>query len=321
MAQMNIKQIRGASQGSILFLGTNSVVSENFNNLRWDNSSQKLVVDGTFQYIDGNQQSGYYLVSDSLGNASWTASISGNNGTSGTSGLSGDIYHGTSSTTIVVPIAGSVVNFVMTAGLSYTYGQSVVIYDYLPSLYVDDYTVDAGGGYMIGIVDSYDDVTGSMSIVLDYSESVGNTYSLWYVNLAGQTGLNGSSGTSGLNGSSGTSGTEGSSGTSGSSGSSGTSGSSGKSDIYHGTSSTTIEVPGVGYVINLQTQTGLAYSYGQSVVMFNYIPSLYIDDYIEDSGGGYIIGEIDSYDKITGSMSIVVDYSESVGNTYSLWWF
>ena len=89
MAQMNIKQIRGASQGSILFVGTNSVVSENFNNLRWDNSSQKLVVDGTFQYIDGNQQSGYYLVSDNLGNASWTASVPGTSGSSGSSGTSG----------------------------------------------------------------------------------------------------------------------------------------------------------------------------------------------------------------------------------------
>ena len=36
MAQQNIKQIKGASQGSVLFLGTNSVVSEDYNNLNWD---------------------------------------------------------------------------------------------------------------------------------------------------------------------------------------------------------------------------------------------------------------------------------------------
>ena len=49
MAQQDIKQIRGASQGSILFLGTNSVVSENSNKLSWNDSSNGLHIDG---YID-----------------------------------------------------------------------------------------------------------------------------------------------------------------------------------------------------------------------------------------------------------------------------
>lgn len=75
MAQMNIKQIRGASQGSILFLGTNSVVSENFDNLRWEQSSNKLVVNGSFQYIDGSQQPGYVLTTDGTGLATWSQSI------------------------------------------------------------------------------------------------------------------------------------------------------------------------------------------------------------------------------------------------------
>ena len=38
MAQQDIKQIRGASQGSVIFLGTNSVVSEDYNKLNWDQS-------------------------------------------------------------------------------------------------------------------------------------------------------------------------------------------------------------------------------------------------------------------------------------------
>jgi len=71
MAQIKTKQIRGASQGSILFLGTNSVVSENFDNLRWEHSSNKLIVDGSLQFIDGNQLPGYVLTSDSFGNATW----------------------------------------------------------------------------------------------------------------------------------------------------------------------------------------------------------------------------------------------------------
>ena len=75
MALIDIKQLRGASQGSVLFLGTNSIVSENYNNLRWDQTTNTLIVDGGFQYIDGNQQSGYILVSDSSGNATWTSSV------------------------------------------------------------------------------------------------------------------------------------------------------------------------------------------------------------------------------------------------------
>jgi hypothetical protein len=75
MALIDIKQLRGASQGSVLFLGTNSIVSENYNNLRWDQTTNTLTVDGVFQYIDGNQQSGYVLVSDASGNATWTSSV------------------------------------------------------------------------------------------------------------------------------------------------------------------------------------------------------------------------------------------------------
>lgn len=46
MAQINIKQIRGATSGSILFLGTNSVVSES-ENLRFDYVDNKLTLNGT----------------------------------------------------------------------------------------------------------------------------------------------------------------------------------------------------------------------------------------------------------------------------------
>ena len=56
MAQQNIKQIKGASQGSVLFLGTNSVVSEDYNNLNWDQGTfsinGNLVTSGTINGID-----------------------------------------------------------------------------------------------------------------------------------------------------------------------------------------------------------------------------------------------------------------------------
>jgi hypothetical protein len=74
MSQINIKQIRGASQGSILFLGTNSVVSEDFNNLNWNQSNNILYVNGNLQIVDGNQQSGYVLTSDANGLATWSQS-------------------------------------------------------------------------------------------------------------------------------------------------------------------------------------------------------------------------------------------------------
>jgi len=129
----------------------------------------------------------------------------------------------------------------------------------------------------------------------------------------------GTSGSSGSSGSSGTSGSSGSSGTSGANGSSGTSGTSGLSNSYFATSSTTIVVPSPGYLVNFDTQDSLAYTPGQSVIMFTEDPEYYVDDDYTDEYG-HIIGKVNYYNIITGSMSIVADYSESVGNTYSYWY-
>jgi len=70
MAQLNIKQIRGASQGSILFLGTNSVVTED-SNLKWSDLDSTLSINGSIKITDGGEQEGYVLTSDSDGLASW----------------------------------------------------------------------------------------------------------------------------------------------------------------------------------------------------------------------------------------------------------
>lgn len=53
MAQIDIKQIRGASQGSILFLGTNSTVSEDFPNLNWSQSDNIFYINGDLE-VAGN---------------------------------------------------------------------------------------------------------------------------------------------------------------------------------------------------------------------------------------------------------------------------
>ena len=75
MAQKDIKQIRGASQGSILFFGTNSIVSEDYDNLNWDQGT--FSINGNIKITDGNQQSGYVLTSDNNGLASWQSNSGG----------------------------------------------------------------------------------------------------------------------------------------------------------------------------------------------------------------------------------------------------
>ena len=54
MAQQDIKQIHGASQGSVLFLGTNSVVSENYDRLNWSQSDNKFNIYGQL-YVQSTQ--------------------------------------------------------------------------------------------------------------------------------------------------------------------------------------------------------------------------------------------------------------------------
>lgn len=71
MSQINIKQIKGSSPGSILFLGSSSV-SEDWDRLKW--FSGTFSIDGGFQLKNGTEGDGYYLVSDSNGYTYWTAS-------------------------------------------------------------------------------------------------------------------------------------------------------------------------------------------------------------------------------------------------------
>jgi hypothetical protein len=76
MSQQHIKQIRGGTQGSILFLGTNSVITEDSNKLNYDQDQDILNVYSKLRLADGTQQSNYVLISDATGLVSWTSSIS-----------------------------------------------------------------------------------------------------------------------------------------------------------------------------------------------------------------------------------------------------
>lgn len=100
MAQIDIKQIRGGTQGSILFLGTNSVVSEDYSKLNWDISTDTLNINAKLRIQDGTEGNGYVLISDSTGLASWTSSISGGGNliTSSYSGI--NLINGSTNSTV-----------------------------------------------------------------------------------------------------------------------------------------------------------------------------------------------------------------------------
>jgi hypothetical protein len=66
MAQQDIKQIRGASQGSILFLGTNSIVSEDYDKLNWDQSNDILTLNGATIALSGDIR-GFNVFKKNLG--------------------------------------------------------------------------------------------------------------------------------------------------------------------------------------------------------------------------------------------------------------
>jgi hypothetical protein len=127
----------------------------------------------------------------------------------------------------------------------------------------------------------------------------------------------GPTGPQGATGSQGPQGVTGSIGPQGVTGSIGPQGATGSADRYAATSSTTFETPVVGEVIDLVTQTDLAYSTAQNVVIYSDLPNLYNSDYETD--GSYFIGQIDYYDTQTGDMSLVTTFSSGSG-TYSFWY-
>jgi len=84
---------------------------------------------------------------------------------------------------------------------------------------------------------------------------------------------------------------------------------------YYGTSSTPLQLPQVGYVVNLTTQKRLSYRPMQELLCYDIGYQNYmIDDYVDDSGT-FFTGTVDSYNSTTGQLSLVVDYSSGWGLT------
>ena len=189
-----------------------------------------------------------------------------------------DRYGATSSTSFQFPIVGDVIDLVTQSNLAYTPAQSVIVYNDIPNLYNNNY--EEGGDYFVSRIDTYDKLTGQMTLVVDFSTIIttGETYSFWYMNLSGEKG---------------------------------------QADKYYTTSFTTLSVPQIGEVVDLEIETYLAYSSSQNVVVYSDLPNLYDNDYQIE--GGYFSGQVDYYDFSTGLISIVVDDFIGEG-TYSTWY-
>ena len=135
----------------------------------------------------------------------------------------------------------------------------------------------------------------------------------------GIIGATGSQGNQGNQGSQGNQGNQGPQGNQGNQGPQGSQGATGSADMYHGTSSTSLQIPQIGYIVDLITQPGLAYTDLQSVIVSSNPTYSYVYDYDLDYGEGddpsYFIGHLSYYDSVSGDMSIVVDSSYGYGLT------
>jgi hypothetical protein len=123
----------------------------------------------------------------------------GNTGPQGFQGFAAR-YSATSSTPLQVPNPGFVTNLVTQTSLSYTPGQTVLVYNLLSENYVDDeYVVEDSSILFIGQVDDYIPSTGDLQIVVNSSLGYGltdsnnetATYSFWNINITGRSGNSG----------------------------------------------------------------------------------------------------------------------------------
>jgi len=170
--------------------GTNSVYNLGSPEFQW----HSLHVASSSIYIGGVTLSAY---NDTLfvDNISFTGDLLLNDTTSVLS-----YFSATSSTALQIPDIGQSVFLSVPPKMSWTPMQSLLVYSNLVDNYmVDDYVEGDSSAYFIGNVDSYDRITGTLSLIVDYSNGFGitisgtssnivPTYSLWYINITGKSG-------------------------------------------------------------------------------------------------------------------------------------
>ena len=194
MALQNIKQIKGATQGSVLFLGPNGVVSENNSQLYWDINNNTLGVGGkldvygtsstTYLQVTDGATAGYILSSvDSIGNAIWSSPyslvVSGGALIGATNGLSN--YGG------YVGLGGTISQTTIINGdgydLSLTNFEYILVTSSVFDVESDFISLDAGTGsvqILAGsdiVIDTLDQLLLSANSAL---VSIGNTQGLVY---------------------------------------------------------------------------------------------------------------------------------------------
>ena len=139
----------------------------------------------------------------------------------------------------------------------------------------------------------------------------------------GPQGFQGATGPQGFQGATGPQGFQGATGPQGFQGATGPFG-----DGFVGTSSTSLQLPQVGYSVILETQANLSYQPMQQLLCYSDLYSNYMmDDYVDDNSS-FFTGLVDSYDTITGQLVLVIDYSNGYGltnsygivPTYSIWY-
>ena len=134
------------------------------------------------------------------------SSVTGPQGNTGPQGFQGSAarYSATSSTPLQVPDFGYVANLVTQTSLSYTPGQTVLVYNTLTENYMDDDYVEGDSSIaFIAQIDNYIPSTGDLQLVVNSSVGLGltdsnnetATYSFWNINLTGRSGQSGSGST------------------------------------------------------------------------------------------------------------------------------
>ena len=92
------------------------------------------------------------------------------------------------------------------------------------------------------------------------------------------------------------------------------------SSAHHITYNGSLDIRGVGAYISITIERGLLFKRGQSVLIFNDFQQFYVDDdYVELNENNYMICHIDTYNKESGLLNLVVTESMGRGN-YDSWY-
>jgi hypothetical protein len=294
----------------------------------------------------GNSASNYsLLVGDASGSARWVPAGQ----------VMGQGYSGTSSTQLTIGTAGTYFSVKTQPNLSFTPGQTVVLYDQLNALYLDgDYMNGFSTNKIVAEIDSYSASSGTMSLVALYSQNVGSASNTWKINLSGAVGPQGgfASGTASVSGNivpsrdyddplGGFS--------------------LGTPDLrweniyvkdvfaasqslylgniklseeanvlqvgdvavnkYEGSSNTDLTIGQVGQVVSLIAEKNLSYVQGDTIKVSNRLKDNYAEPgYSEEGVYGYFIGLVDTYYRETGEIKIVITYTENQGFNSNIWY-